>query len=174
MKREILGDSDEEDESGEEGDTEEGSDEESDVDDGISKFNILHRRSKWENESQITHDNVLFVPIFEQTLTVQSTFTIKPVPTRSTYSVPSTSRSCLRSISKKLLTNCSRLISETVKRYAFLSLSSQDAMLMGKLSTAITVRDGCEMLFSRTNFLEILRFNGRTILQAQPSLANCF
>ncbi|GAA5879328.1 hypothetical protein JCM1840_006949 [Sporobolomyces johnsonii] len=35
MKREILGDSDEEDESGEEGDTEEGSDEESDVDDGI-------------------------------------------------------------------------------------------------------------------------------------------
>ncbi|GAA5848474.1 hypothetical protein JCM8547_004525 [Rhodosporidiobolus lusitaniae] len=35
IKREILGDSDEEDESGEEGDTEEGSDEESDVDDGI-------------------------------------------------------------------------------------------------------------------------------------------
>lgn len=37
MKREILGDSDEEDESGEEGDTEDGSDAESDVDDGISE-----------------------------------------------------------------------------------------------------------------------------------------
>lgn len=36
MKREILGDSDEEDESGEEGDTEDGSDADSDVDDGIS------------------------------------------------------------------------------------------------------------------------------------------
>lgn len=60
MKREILGDSDEEDESGEEGDTEEGSDEESDVDDGISKFTILHRRSKWEDESQITHHSCPF------------------------------------------------------------------------------------------------------------------
>ncbi|GAA6059525.1 hypothetical protein JCM10212_006023 [Sporobolomyces blumeae] len=36
MKREILGDSDDEDESGEEGDTEDGSDAESDVDDGIN------------------------------------------------------------------------------------------------------------------------------------------
>ncbi|GAA5905049.1 U2-type spliceosomal complex subunit CWC22 [Sporobolomyces salmoneus] len=36
MKREILGDSDEEDESGEEGDTEEGSDAESEVEDGIN------------------------------------------------------------------------------------------------------------------------------------------
>jgi len=44
MKREILGDSDEEDESGEEGDTEDGSDADSDVDDGISECRILRTR----------------------------------------------------------------------------------------------------------------------------------
>lgn len=38
--------------------------------------------------------------------------------------------------------------------------------------TAITLRDGRSMLFSRTNFFKVLRINGRTILQVEPSVAS--
>lgn len=87
MKREILGDSDEEDESGEEGDTEDGSDVESDVDDGISEFSTS---SRFLNSKPKTTQHFSGSSFFSQTPMELSMFTIKLVPTRSTCNVQST------------------------------------------------------------------------------------